>query len=41
MVKTKPNIAFAISVTSYFTKNLGHKYTETVKNSFVIFKALK
>lgn len=31
IVETRPNIAFATSVTSYFTKNLGHYHTEAVK----------
>ena len=41
MIKTRPNIAFAIFITSRFTKNLRHQYIKTIKTILHYLKGLK
>lgn len=38
MVKTRPDIAFFIGITTYFVKNLSNTHTKTVKTDFYYFQ---
>lgn len=40
IVETKPNIAFATFVASYFAKNLGHQHNKTIKTILQYLKSL-
>lgn len=41
IVETRPNIAFATSITSCFAKNLGHQYTRAIKIILHYLKGLR
>lgn len=41
IIETKPDIAFAISVASFFAQNLGHHYTEAAKTILPYLKDLR